>query len=194
MEKRKPVMLDEDVYARLKQSRVDILKKTGKKLTFGSIIKKLLTRDLRLLHLDIGIKNYISLFVSKISLNKNVLGIMLFGSVAKGNFSKYSDIDIAIIANDSFPNAFTAVNKAIYSLKEEKKRLLEDRGLYLRINPLILKIGSLDKLEPIYFDLVDYGVPLFERGAVLTDFIDNIEKIKYSRKFTESGEVLEWKV
>jgi predicted nucleotidyltransferase len=121
-----------------------------------------------------------------------VTGIILFGSVARDDFSKYSDIDIAIIVNGSFIDAFKSVSKAIYSLKDEKIRLLENNGLYLYISPFIITPGSANKLEPVYFDIADYGIPLFERGQALSDFINDISKIKYSRRFTEAGEVLEW--
>ena len=69
--------------------------------------------------------------------------------------------------------------------------ILIKRGLSLFISPLILTPADLEVLNPLYFEIADYGIVLFQRGSTVSEFLDKIAKIKHKRKNTKSGDCSE---
>ena len=58
--------------------------KLNRKVTFSDVINEFIRKKVNFLKLDLDIQNYILAFVDQVKQDKNVLGLMLFGSVARG--------------------------------------------------------------------------------------------------------------
>jgi len=144
-----------------------------------------------MLRLDQDIKNYISAFVDRVSSNRHILGIVLFGSIAKGNFTKFSDIDVAVLTNYNFLECLNYLNKEIAEINDYQDKLIK-KGLSLYISPLIITKKDLEKLNPIYFDIADEGVTLFQRENTVSTFFEFLAKIKHKRVNTAAGQILVW--
>jgi predicted nucleotidyltransferase len=100
--------------------------------------------------------------VKKYKPNKNVLGILLFGSAARNKFDQYSDVDIYILLNkkgvfsrNNFIKNGVRVDIIANTIKEAKEYLKEDRNNLRRITSHMLAHGEI----------------LFQRG-------ENLEKIQ----------------
>ena len=144
-----------------------------------------------MLGLDADIRDYIAAFVDKITLNRHTSGIILFGSVAKRTFTKFSDIDIAVITDSNFLDYLEYLNEEIKEIENYQDRLIK-KGLSLYINPLIITKKDIQKLNPIYFDIADDGIVLYQRENTVSNFFESLEKIKHKRINTASGQILTW--
>jgi predicted nucleotidyltransferase len=113
--------------------------------------------------------------------NKNVLGILLFGSAARNKFDQYSDVDIYILLNKKsefsrinfIKNGFR-VDIILNTIKEARQYLKEDKNSLRRITS----------------HMIAYGEILFQRGKNLKR-IQTIAKnnLKLTTKY-KKGEVL----
>lgn len=71
----------------------------GRSASARVVIDELVGRRLRLLRLRKEVREYIDAFVSAAVLNERVMGLMLFGSVARNSFGPSSDIDVLVVVD-----------------------------------------------------------------------------------------------
>ena len=191
MGKFKQTLLTEEAYSELSEFKQIIEQITGRRSSFTEVIKQTAGKQLTLLKMDQDIKNYIMRFVDLIDENPHTLGVILYGSITKNSFSKFSDIDLAIITDSKFIEYQEYLNLKRREVNSYQDILIK-RGLSLFISPLILMPADLEVLNPLYFEIADYGIVLFQRGNTVPEFLDKIAKIKHKRKNTKSGEMLVW--
>ncbi len=191
MGKFKQTLLTEEAYSELSEFKQIIEQITGRRSSFTEVIKQTAGKQLTLLKMDQDIKNYIMRFVDLIDENSHTLGVILYGSITKNSFSKFSDIDLAIITDSKFIEYQEYLNLKRREVNSYQDILIK-RGLSLFISPLILTPADLEVLNPLYFEIADYGIVLFQRGNTVPEFLDKIAKIKHKRKNTKSGEMLVW--
>jgi len=110
--------------------------------------------------------------------DRNVLGILLFGSVARNKFDQYSDVDIYILLNkkgkfsrSNFIKNGVRVDIILNTIKEAEEYLKEDKNNLRRITSHMLA----------------YGEVLFQRGKNL-DMVQAIAKnnLKLKTKYKKS--------
>jgi predicted nucleotidyltransferase len=183
--------LTEEAYYQLKEAKEILGKLTGRNVSFTEVVRQFVGKRLVMMGLDADVKDYILAFVDKITLNRHILGIILFGSVAKRAFTRFSDIDIAVITDSDFLDCLDYLNKEIKGIEDYQDRLIK-KGLSLYINPLIITKKDIQKLNPIYFDIVDDGIVLYQRENTVANFFESLEKIKHKRINTASGQILTW--
>ncbi len=191
MGKFKQTLLTEEAYLQLKEAKQIMEQNTARRSSFTEVIKQTIGKQLTIMKMDSDIKNYIMAFVDLIDVNPHTLGVILFGSVAKNSFSKFSDIDLAVITDSKFIDCFDFLNMKRKEVNSYQDILIE-RGLSLYISPLILTMEDLEIINPIYFEIADYGIVLFQRNNAVTNFLNKIAKTKHKRKNTKSGEMLIW--
>ena len=191
MGKFKQTLLTEEAYSELSEFKQIIEQITGRRSSYTEVIKQTAGKQLTLLKMDQDIKNYIMRFVDLIDENPHTLGVILYGSITKNSFSKFSDIDLAIITDSKFIEYQEYLNLKRREVNSYQDILIK-RGLSLFISPLILTPADLEVLNPLYFEIADYGIVLFQRGSTVSEFLDKIAKIKHKRKNTKSGEMLVW--
>ena len=191
MGKFKQTLLTEEAYSELSEFKQIIEQITGRRSSFTEVIKQTAGKQLTLLKMDQDIKNYIMRFVDLIDESPHTLGVILYGSITKNSFSKFSDIDLAIITDSKFIEYQEYLNLKRREVNSYQDILIK-RGLSLFISPLILTLADLEVINPLYFEIADYGIVLFQRGNSVSEFLDKIAKIKHKRKNTKSGEMLVW--
>lgn len=191
MGKFKQTLLTEEAYSELSEFKQIIEQITGRRSSFTEVIKQTAGKQLTLLKMDQDIKNYIMRFVDLIDENPHTLGVILYGSITKNSFSKFSDIDLVIITDSKFIEYQEYLNLKRSEVNSYQDILIK-RGLSLFISPLILTPADLEVLNPLYFEIADYGIVLFQRGNTVPEFLNKIAKIKHKRKNTKSGEMLVW--
>ncbi len=98
---------------------------------------------------DKMIMEIVQKYVKKICENYNVYAIILFGSYAKGNEHKDSDIDIAIITDDIKSDIFD----------EEVELMKLRKGIDYRLEPHIIRIEDYKNAEtPFIQEIIDTGI------------------------------------
>ena len=192
MEKNKQLLLRATAYSKIKALKEEFSKAAGRKITFNEIIDEFMGKQLRFIVLPADIRNYIETFVKSASKERDVVGIMLFGSVIKGTFNEFSDIDILVIAEDATRNLRSRLSKIQQQIEPLRDAFVK-RGSHLRISVLLLATEDLKTFRPIYLDLLDYGLTLYDCNDTLADFLMSMRRIKHERRFSERGEMLSWK-
>ena len=175
----------------LREARDFIRSKTEGKVTFADVVTMMVGKPLRYLKLDRDLREYIMSFVDRISLNSHTKAAILFGSVARGDYNKYSDIDIATITDSSFLEYFEYLNTVMRELNPIQDRLLK-RSLSLFINPLIINQNSLSFYNPIYLDIERDGIILFQRGDTAFKFFMSVIRRKSRRIIDDHGKMMLW--
>lgn len=109
------------------------------------------------------IKSYASYFVSYLLSNlkdiKNISRIILFGSVAKGEANKESDVDIFIEVNKnlkSFEKKVFSIEKSFYSSREAL--VFKSKGINNKIN---LIVGKLNDWKDLKNSIESTGIVLY---------------------------------
>ena len=191
--KLKQMLLDESTVMEVNEAKEFLSREIGRRATSKDVIEEFVGRRLRFLRLKKEVRDYINGFVDLITRKEKVMGIMLFGSVARGLYRKDSDIDVLIAIRGNAINCIDEIEESIDGVEELRAPLVQ-MGFYLRIRPLILSLEDLKIFRPIYLSIVDEGVILFERRDALTNFMTDIKRdIKWRREIAEGGVVLKWK-
>lgn len=191
----KSILLNADTYSRVSMAKRRLEARLQKRLSFGDLFNEVFGKDIEFADIDEDLRDYIKSFCGSLSENRNILGILLFGSVAKGHgYNRYSDIDLLVVASDR--KAATATFDFVHKIKKElyeKESALSSKQLPTFISPIIFEVKELDKFKPIYLDFLDYGIILFERYGTLTTFLAKMRKIRHKREFNPY-EVLSWQI
>ena len=188
----KQLLIDSEAQRVLREARDILTKDSCKKATFSSTIKELIGKYVRFISLPDDVRRYIAAFVDDVSKEEGVLGLLLFGSVARGTYNKNSDIDLFIVVRDNKIKYYDIENEAKMRIEKLREPFLQ-RGYHLRISTTILDVEDLKSFQPIYISLLLDGITLYEKNFTLTDFFNTIRKTEYRRSFTERGEELRWK-
>lgn len=127
-------------------------------------------------------QNYIFNFINrlKVNFNKKILSVILFGSIARGKFSKSSDIDLLLIFSNEITNTFLC-DKKITDLTIEfykNNELKDEKGnkIYSTIQPIALSLMELDTFRTLFYDIATDGIIIFDKEDVGLKFINKIKR------------------
>ncbi len=188
----KQMLLNEEAIRNMRRMKEILSESSGKRLSYSQVINELIGKNLKFNSLDKDIRKYILSFSKELSKKEWVCGILLFGSVAKGTYNRYSDVDILVVADKLDLDYFDQINDIKMRL-EEKRESFTKRGYHLRVSASVMEREGLLHFKPIFLDFFEYGIILYEEDDILTEFMDRMRKIRYERVFTEKGEILKWR-
>jgi predicted nucleotidyltransferase/DNA-binding HxlR family transcriptional regulator len=122
-------------------------------------------------------------------LGERLISIMLFGSIARGDWDKNSDMDILIIAdgwNDKpVWNRIEELRKAKKELEESLEYLEALRaGYWPIIQNYPLNIEEAKKFNRVYLDAIIDGIILYDKNNFLTNILESLRK-----KLEEMGSI-----
>ncbi|MEM3844353.1 MAG: nucleotidyltransferase domain-containing protein [Candidatus Parvarchaeota archaeon] len=187
------IMINEEEYNNLLIAKKNFSEIYGSQESFSTLIDWMLRHSILSLNLEKGLVDYLDKLNDILSKDDEVVGAVLFGSIAKGNYNNLSDVDVLIVVDCD-------THEYSKRLWEIRKKLLPMEtafvasGKYYRFSPLVLSLEDLKSFRPIYLDIADYGVVLNEKGSSITKFLMSISKIKHTRKLTAAGVELKWKM
>jgi len=132
---------------------------------YASLLRKLLDRTLE-------------------KLGDNLISFVVFGSVARGEAKRDSDIDILIVARD-LPRSrfrrqdlFMEIEEAVEPDVEE----LRKKGYNTDFSPILKTVEEASRTSPLYLDMVEDAVILFDRDS----FFEGVLK-RLKRRLEELG-------
>jgi len=112
------------------------------------------------------------------SLSDRLVSIVLFGSVARGDPSPTSDIDLLIIAEQLPRGQFArkrllAVADAAF---EPALRAAEEQGIETRLARIVRTPGEAERTIPLYLDLTEDAVLLYDRDGFFAAVLGRVRR------------------
>ncbi|MDI6885919.1 MAG: nucleotidyltransferase domain-containing protein [archaeon] len=125
--------------------------------------------------------NYVNLIVGSLkrTLKKNLISVVLFGSVAREEAVEGSDIDILLILKtfENFKSRFDVFNEIEKEMRTSKEyRDLEENKLGTLISPVPLTSDEIKKNPPILLDVVTDGIILYDTDNFMKTILTNLKK------------------
>jgi predicted nucleotidyltransferase len=188
------MLIDDKTHNEISEATRILASNYGRRVSSREAIHELLGRKVAYLVLKPEIRSCINEFVGQIASNRDVKGVMLFGSVARNSYSSYSDIDLLIVLNGRALEHFESINDLIESVDHLRKPLLK-LELHLRITPMLLSEKDLHSFRPIYITFAEEGIVLYEKNEVLTNFISEVKReVAYESGLVNNVVVIRWKM
>ena len=185
-------MIHEDTYADLSSMKERERKTIGIPISYDDIFREIILKTDRYLRIEEPVRQYLEAYIGKISTFEFVRGAILFGSIAKGTDNEYSDIDLFIPVSNTLIEAYSLCSSALRSLDQMRKETVIAAGRHHYVSPLVVQMDELKRIDPIFFDVVDYGITLFDRYGTIRDFVNGVHSTSYKRTSESSGEVIRW--
>lgn len=133
-------------------------------------------------------RNYLQeyLTVLKDKFKNHLLSVILFGSVARGQWNKESDIDLLLILADETPST-PELNQELTEITidfETKNVLLDAKGniLYCPIKEVAFLVKELEHFRTLFYDISVDGIIIYDRFKVGKNFQEKIRN-----RITEKG-------
>jgi len=102
---------------------------------------------------------FVSYLISEIKDLSEIKSVILFGSVARGESTKKSDIDIFIDVDEENKNAEKNIEKITESFYKTREALLfKNRGIDNKINAIV---GKIDKWPKLKESIESHGITLY---------------------------------
>ena len=135
--------------------------------------------------------DFLSILYLKNEIIDKISAIVLFGSVARGNFDKQSDIDIFIDVNlpKDIPFIETAVNEAINEFEVKSRGSWHLRGIKNQIKCIVGMLSD-DTWKELKKDIESYGILLYGRFKSGAQDLESYSLFDYSlRDFKQKKRV-----
>ncbi|MFQ6086193.1 MAG: nucleotidyltransferase domain-containing protein [Candidatus Bathyarchaeia archaeon] len=136
------------------------------------------------------IKRYLDLLRERYG--ESLRSVVLFGSIARGDWDRGSDIDLLIIVDGWKGKTWDRIREL---LRLDKKlrgwrgyRSLVERGYRPRVQPYPLSTEEARDTQTVYFDLVLDGIILHDRDGFFTEILDGVrgELVKLNARRVQS--------
>ncbi len=121
---------------------------------------------------------------------ENLLGILVFGSLVRGDIRTGSDVDLLIILK----NSPLSLRRRITEFYENLGDVL-DEEYSIFISPFILTAEETNKFHPLYLDILQNHEILLDKDEFIQKFLKNIQRFR--AKFVEefsNGEFVYWRI
>ncbi len=116
-------------------------------------------------------------FLEYLKIYFDLVSFVVYGSAARGDAKKDSDIDLLIIA-DSLPDRYerfkifdNAEEKVVDKIKELRKE-----GYCIIFSPIIKSREEAELITPLYLDMVEDAVVLYDKDEFFTKIIKKLKK------------------
>jgi len=129
----------------------------------------------------------------------SLLGLAIFGSYARGENRKNSDLDLLIILKEAQSLSGRIrefVENVELALEPLGQQLYENEDILCELSPYILEKEESLKFQPIYFDLAEHNKILFDPEGIISRIIKSTKSLmkEYGAKKSVLGNFWEWKI
>jgi len=104
----------------------------------------------------------------------NLVSLVLYGSIARGDFRKDSDIDLLLIFEKLPKEKFLRQRFFIEIEKEISFEEFYEKGYYPTFSPILKTIKEAKFLSPLYLDMVDDAILLFDKNSFFLNILETL--------------------
>ena len=108
----------------------------------------------------------------------DLISVVLFGSVARGEAKRDSDVDLLIVVR-GLPRSRLKRQDIFMEVEEELEPELENlrkRGYEIDFSPILKTDEEAERISPLYLDMVEDAVILFDRGGFFRRIMDRLRE------------------
>jgi len=124
-------------------------------------------------------KELLDALVKSLEKHFNLISVVIYGSVARGEAGKDSDIDLLIVA-DNLPDRYERFKLFEMAEKDKKvKHLLESlrrKGYNVFLSPIIKSRKEASIITPLYLDMVEDAVILYDKEDFFSKILERLRK------------------
>ena len=106
----------------------------------------------------------------------SLISVVLYGSVARGDNKKDSDLDLMIIVKDlprGIGGRIRLFEEVENALSNDLDRLFEE-GYYISFSPILKTVEEAKHFSPIYLDMVEDAVIIYDRNLFFKGILDRL--------------------
>ena len=109
-------------------------------------------------------------------LGDNLVSVVVFGSVARCEARRDSDIDLLIVVREA-PRSRLRRQEMFLEIEKRIERDVEDlteQEFYIDFSPIIKTVEEAKRFTPLYLDMVEDAVILYDRNNFFKQILDNL--------------------
>jgi predicted nucleotidyltransferase len=111
-------------------------------------------------------------------LGGNLVSVVLFGSVARGEATPNSDLDLLIVMEDLPRGRFRRLAwiEPVEATFAAKLDSLEEEGIYTRLATVLKTRKEAERVVPLYLDMVEDAIILYDKGDFFHHLLSNLRQ------------------
>jgi predicted nucleotidyltransferase len=113
----------------------------------------------------------------KANLGGKLISIILYGSTARGDVSEDSDIDLLIVLENLSESRLERIrifDEVEKRCERELKSVENEYNIKIFFSPILKTVDEARKITPLYLDMVEDGIILFDRDDFMKKTIDRV--------------------
>lgn len=114
----------------------------------------------------------------KESFGNALVSVAVFGSVARGEAGRDSDVDLLVVA-EGLPNSKLRRQDIFMEVEEKLEPDVEEagkEGYHIEFSPVLRTPGEVARLPPLLLDMVEDAVILYDKGGFLRGLLDQLRR------------------
>lgn len=147
-----------------------------------------------------GHRQYVNDVLSEVirHYGENLLGLAIFGSFARRENRKDSDLDLLIILKNAGKRRVRLeefIEKIEMKHDEKAQQLFREQGLLCELSPYILTESEALLVQPIYYDLVAHHVIVWDPQGIIARIINSTSNLlrKVGARRVRRNNTWEWR-